>query len=183
MAFSVISFRVKDGIAPAEVAAKYNALLPSAKVAAIDDYVQETFGQTTTSVGTAAIVTTLAALLITFLVSLLFARLMIVSDRYRLAVLKASGFSRNDLVRQYVYQTIALLILGLATGWLLTKSIGQAAVAAALASLGAAAFRFVSIEPQTVLVCLGALSLAALTAIWIGTRSIATINIAESIKE
>lgn len=106
------------------------------------EYIRQTFGTTIYSVGLACTAAMGASLLITVLITLLFMKMLIAKDRYSIAVMKASGFTDSDMIKQYVTRSFLLLFAGIVLGLLLANTLGQELAGALIALLGASSFQF-----------------------------------------
>lgn len=153
-----------------------------AKVSDIDDYVAQTFGSTTASVGKAAKSAIAVALVILVLVTLLFMKLLVAKDRYSISVMKAFGFTKADIQAQYVSRSSFVLIVGIVLGTLLANTIGERLAGAVISSFGASAFQF-AVNPLSAyllspLLMIGSVLIATL----IGTSGAGQIQISENIK-
>ncbi|GGP16852.1 ABC transporter permease [Oceanobacillus neutriphilus] len=156
--------------------------LPFAKVTDADNHKQQVFGATMDSIKTAANVALIVALFITGLVSLLFMKLLIAKDRPAIAMLKAIGFTNQDLSMQYATRGIFILIIGVAGGSILANTLGESIAGMAMASFGIEALTFVS-HPFIYLGFPILMLLVTLLATKLGTNQAGNIAIAENIKE
>lgn len=179
----VLSASVRDPAQLAATLAAYARRFPFAKVSGIDEYVAQTFGPTLRSVRTAAQAAVLVAVSMTLLVTLLLMKLLSVKDRHAIAVLRAVGFTRGDIARQYAWRTGTVLAAGILLGTLLAGTLGEGLAGSAIAAFGAAAFRF-SIDPwATYIFAPLAMSLVAFTATLWGMRGAGDVRLQEAMKE
>lgn len=183
MAWSVISVRFANPQSIDQKISEYKDVFPSARVTSIDDYITETFGQTLSSVKTAALVGNLVAIAITLLVIILFLKLLVTKDRYSIAVLKVIGFTNSDIKQQYAWRMLSVLCLGILLGCVLSGTLGEKIASIVISSFGAAAFRFEVNVIATYLFCPLILCLTALIGITVGTKRIGIVHISNTIKE
>lgn len=181
--WSVVSAQLADGTPIDQKVADYAQQFRFAKVSAIDEFVAQTYGGTIRSVGMAAYAAAAIALAITVLITVLFMRMLIVKDRYSIAVMKAFGFRNADITAQYVTRAGLILLVGVLLGGLLANTVGEALAGAVIAIFGASTFGFV-VDPLwayllSPLLMAGAVLLATL----FGTADAGRISIAENIKE
>lgn len=163
--------------------AEYTAKFAFAKVSAIDEFIAQTFGSTIHSIGLAATAAVIVALSITMLVILLFMRMLVVNDRYAIAVMKAFGFTNRDITTQHVARSVFVLMVGILLGAFLANTLGEALAGVVIAFFGASSVEF-TVNPLTAYLLYPLLMLlAALLATIIGTVDAGRIKISENIKE
>lgn len=124
-------------------AAKYSREFSYAKVSDIDEYINQTFGSTKSSVKMAANTSMIAAILIVAMVTALFMKLLIAKDKYSIALMKSLGFNNSDITVQYISRSIFVLILAVIIGTLLANTLGQLLAGVILSALGADSFKFI----------------------------------------
>ncbi len=181
--WSVISAELSDKALIGGKTAAYAERFDFAKVSGIDEYILQTYGSTISSVGKASYGAVGVALSITALVTLLFMRMLIVKDRYSIAVMKAFGFTNSDITAQFVSRSVVVLIFGIVLGTLLANTLGEALAGAVIASFGASSFEFAVNPLAAYLICPLLMGLATLSATIIGTVDAGRIKISENIKE
>ncbi|MBN1920008.1 MAG: ABC transporter permease [Anaerolineae bacterium] len=140
--WSVISAELVDETRVDEKAAEYATKFAFAKVTGIEGYIVQTFGSTIRAVAQAARVASVVAVLITILITVLFMRMLIVKDRYSIAVMKIFGFTNTDIKMQYLSRAVFVLLIGVSLGTLLANTLGETLVGAAISFFGAASFKF-----------------------------------------
>lgn len=182
-AWSTICATLTDPGKLSGVTARYANRFSGAKVSGIDEYMEQTFGQTLQSVRAASLVSVFIAVSVTMLVTLLFMKLLVAKDRHSIAVMRAIGFSRSDIQQQYAWRATVVLAIGIVLGTILSGTLGEALSSAAISSFGAAAFRF-TINPIATYLFAPLIMLAAtlLAATW-GTCRAGDVRLYESIKE
>lgn len=154
-----------------------------AKVSDIDEYINQTYGLTISSIKKASFAAMLAALIITVLVTLLFMKMLVAKDRYSIAVMKSLGFTNLDITIQYVARSVFVLIIGIVIGTILANTLGEVLASAVILSFGASSFEFVVNPLSAYLLCPFMMICSVLIATIIGTSSAGQIKISESIKE
>ncbi|MNP24665.1 FtsX-like permease family protein [compost metagenome] len=180
---SVIYVELADsGAAPGKVR-EYAERFGYAKVSDIDDYVAKTFGSTISAVGKAAYAAFAVALLLMFLVTLLFMKLLVAKDKSAIAILKALGFTGSDIARQYASRAVSVLIAAIVLGLLLANTLGEAIAGMAISSFGASAFEFTVNPLAAYLICPLAMAASVLLATVAGTRKAGQIPISLYMKE
>ncbi len=181
--WSVITAELVDSSLLDQKIAEYANKFTFAKVSDIDEFIRQTYGGTINAIGKAADTAIVVALVLTMLITLLFMRMLIVKDKYTIAVMKAFGFTNTDIKAQYVARAVFVLIVGILLGTLLANTIGEILAGAVIASFGASSFQFV-INP-TFAYLLSPLLMASvvLAATFLGTLDAGQIKISENIKE
>lgn len=156
-----------------EYAGKYHF----AKVSDINEYILQTFGSTINSVGKASHAGAGVALMITILVTLLFMKMLVAKDRYAIALLKAFGFTNQDITLQYVSRSVFVLIIGMVLGTLLANTLGEVLAGAVISWFGASSFQF-TVNPLTAyLLCPLMMACSVLIATLVGTSGVEPIKI------
>lgn len=154
-----------------------------AKTSDIDEFVTQTLGSTIRSVEMATYAAVAVALLIMVLVTLLFMKMLVVKDRYSIAVMKAIGFTNSDIKTQYVSRSFFVLIVGIILGTLLANTLGEVVAGVLISSFGASTFHFTVNPLKAYLVSPLLMICTVLIATIIGTSGTGQINISENIKE
>ncbi len=181
--WSVIGAELTDKSLVKKVTGDYSNRFNYAKVSGIDEYIAQTFGGTIRSVGAASVGAVAVAMLIAALITLLFVRMLVVKDRYSIALMKAFGFTNTDIAWQYVSRSVFVLLAGILLGTLLANTIGESLAGAVIASFGAASFKF-SINPLfAYFLSPLTMACAVLAATFFGTLDAGKINISNNIKE
>ncbi len=181
--WSVISAELSAKSLIREKTAEYAERFGFAKVSDIDEYVVQTFGSTINSVRKASQAAVGVALSITILVTLLFMRMLVVKDRYSIAVMKAFGFTNSDITAQFVSRSVFVLLIGIVLGTLLANTLGEALAGVVIASFGASSFEFVVDPLAAYLVCPLLMVVSTLVVTIFGTLDAGRIKISENIKE
>lgn len=162
--WSVIYLNLNDKTAVETKVSQLQALYPDSRVTSVKQFTAQIFGPTFGSIERAARISGLASLLIVFLISLLFERLLIAKDKKHHAILQAIGFSARDIRQQSTVRLGITLLFALILGTILAQTLGQTIAAMAIASFGATTFTFVINWWQTALAyplaILGAVMLA-----------------------
>ncbi|WP_059050697.1 FtsX-like permease family protein [Paenibacillus senegalimassiliensis] len=181
--WSVIGVELRDPSLASAKVAELKQRFNDVKVSGLAEYMNQTFGRTVSSIGTAARIAIGVAIVIMVHVTLLFMRMLILKDRYAIAVLKAIGFTNSDVARQYVWRSVCVLVLGLVVGTLLANTVGEGLAGAVLSTLGVSTFTF-EIDPLSAyLLCPLMMGGTVLAATLIGTSGAGKIQISDHIKE
>ncbi len=183
MMWSVISVEFSDKAMLENKMIEYTNHFTYAKVSDINNYVLQTFGSTIDAVGKASRAAIAVALFITVLITLLFMKMLVVKDRYAIAVMKAVGFTNSDITTQYIARSLFILLIGMVVGTLLANTVGSLLAGAMISSFGASSFTF-SVNPLAAyLFCPLLMTCSVLIATIISTLNAGKIKISENIKE
>ncbi|MFF5996430.1 ABC transporter permease [Lysinibacillus sp. KU-BSD001] len=154
-----------------------------AKISDVDEFVKQTFGSTISSVKMASYASVTIALIITALVTLLFMKMLVVKDKYSIAVMKVLGFTNTDIAAQYISRSLFVLISGIILGTLLANTLGEVLAGAVISSFGASSFKFTVNPLSAYLFSPLLMTGVVLIATMVGTSDAGRIKISESIKE
>lgn len=151
--WSVFYVSLKDGAVKDQWLSEYTKILSdsgiSVKAVDIQEYVDDTYGQTIREIRMAARVAALAATLVMFVVVVLFTRLLIAKDRYDISLRKAIGFTGRDIKGMYLLGYLPVLLAGILVGILFGNLLGEKLAGVLLKTLGATGFCFL-IDYKTV---------------------------------
>lgn len=181
--WSVIPIKLQSGITVYQKAEEYKSQFSYAKVADIDEYINQTFGGITNSVQKVSYASVAIGAVLTMLVTLLFMKMLLAKDRYSIAVLKSLGFKTYDIRVQYMARAFTVLVAGILIGTILANTLGELVGAVLISSFGASSFKFVVnpmfaylFSPILMVVCVGG-------ATWLGILGISAFKIPQYIKQ
>jgi len=181
--WSVITAKLTDSALVDEKVGEYADRFTFAKVSDIDEFIHQTYGATINSIGKVAYAAIGVALALTVLITLLFMRMLILKDRYAIAVMKAFGFTNTDIKTQYVARSIFVLLIAVLFGTLLANTIGEMLAGAVIASFGAASFKFIINPVFAYLLSPLLMAAVVMAATFFGTLDAGQIKISENIME
>lgn len=179
----MFSAKLADHPFVAEKGAEYAQKFAYAKVSEIDEYVNQTLGNLISSVGKASFAAMAASLFITALITLMFMKMLVAKDRYAIAVMKAVGFKNSDLIKQYIFRSVFVLLIGIVLGTILANTLGELIAGLVISSFGASSFQFVVNPFSAYLLCPLMMVCTVLIATIIGTKGAGQIKISDNIKE
>lgn len=113
-----------------------------ADVTDLADYVQDTYGPTLTQLGLASRGAMLIAVLVAFVVTALFLRLIVERNRDAVSLQKALGFTSTEIGRACFFRGFFSAAAGVMAGLVLGTLLGERLCGIALESFGADSFRF-----------------------------------------
>ncbi len=171
-----------DPARKAAVVSDYQDLFPTVKVSDIDAFIDQTFGTTKTSFRNASLVGTVVALFIVFLITVLFIRMLVAKERYKIAVLKILGFTTVDLRSQFIYRGLIVTVLAILIGIVLSLTVGERLAELMIANFGVTAFTFSINVLFTYLILPLAICMTVWISILIGTRDLERVEISLNIK-
>ncbi len=162
---------------------RYSNQFAFAKVTDTQEYISQTYGQTLISVKQASIAAIAVSLIIIVLVTSLFMKMLVVKDRYSIAVMKACGFTNADIRLQYISRSAFVLLLGIIIGTFLANTVGEMIAGVVISSFGASSFRFTPAPLLAYLLYPLIMVCAVFTATFFSTSTADVIKISENIKE
>ena len=111
--------------------------LHGVQVTGMHEYASQFFGATTSQLRIIATMACAIALGLSFLITVLFTVLVLSRERPQVAVLRALGCTRKAIAGQYLTRFGVLTVVGVALGFVLVSTLGEAAIGAVLGSRGA----------------------------------------------
>ena len=181
--WSVICVKLSDEMLIDSKVSEYADMFNFAKVSDVHEYIVQTFGSTMVSVKKASNAATVAALIISALITVLFMKMLIAKDKYSIAVMKSCGFRSSDITVQYISRSAFVIIISIILGTILANTLGELLAGAVISSFGASSFRFISNPLNAYLTSPLMLVFTVLAATFIGASSTGKIKISEHIKE
>lgn len=153
---------------------KYRAM--GADVTYIEDYVQDTYGQTLGQLRLAQRAAALISTFVTGAVVWLFIRLLVEKDRYAISLHKALGFTGADMKRSYFVKGMLPVIGGMTAGIFIGNPLGERICGAVMKSFGAEGFRFAASQGLAPAGRLAVIAVPAILAVWGGAAFIGRIK-------
>ena len=167
----------------AEKAEGLKAQFSFAKVASIKEYVKNIFGTTLASIQKASRVALMIAVFMSFLITLLFIKMLMAKDATYIATLKALGFKNKDLTKQYMARSGGVLGIAIILGVFLANTLGEVLAGILISSLGASAFELTISPIETYILCPLLMIGAVVVATLVGADGMKAIKISENIRE
>lgn len=174
---------IRDGALPEAVVNEYAQSFPYAKVAGIEEYFSQVYGSTVDAIRKASYAAIAAALAISVLVILLFMKMLVVKDRYSIAVLKSLGFTNADIQRQYLFRAGFVMAISVLTGTILANTAGELFGGALISMFGASSFKFTINPLISYLLFPLLIAITVIAAAMSGASGAASIQVSENIKE
>ena len=144
--WSVFYVSLKEGVPKEQWLSGLTQILSDCSISAravdIPEYVAETYGQTIQEVRMAAWAAVLAAVLVMFVVVVLFTRLLVAEDRNEISLQKALGWTGRDIKGLYFRRYLPVLLAGILAGIASGNLLGEQLAGLFLKTLGATGFRF-----------------------------------------
>ena len=144
--WSVFYVSLKEGVPKVQWLSRWTELLSDrgihAKAVDIQEYVNDTYGQTIGEIRKAAWAAVLVAALVMFVVVVLFTRLLVAQERGDISLRKALGFTGRDIKGLYFLRYLPVLLVGMPAGILAGNLLGEQLAGMFLKTLGATGFRF-----------------------------------------
>ena len=141
----VIYADTAEGEDPAEVASEYSDRYPAATVIPMGDYVQQTLSYVTDAFRSATGISFVFGIGVAVLITSLFLKLRLTSDRRKMGMLSAVGFSTKELIGQVRGKTLVTVAIGTVLGVAFAATAGEPIVGTflSLAGLGIANMSFI----------------------------------------
>lgn len=102
----------------------------------MEEFINQTLGGVAKQLRTVVVAVVIIGALLVMLITVLFLKLRLAKDLSEIAVLKAVGFSIQDINKQYMIKTGAVSIMGILVGIILTDLLGEKIVNIALGIAG-----------------------------------------------
>ena len=149
------------------------------------EFINQTLGGVSKQLTTIVLAIGIIGIALTMLITILFLKLRLVKDLSEIAVLKAIGFSEQDINKQYMIKIGCVSILGILVGIILTDLLGEKIVNAALgvAGIGIKKVHLITNPLIEYIICPLILIILILLVTWIIMRTIKKYNIISIIKE
>ena len=179
----VISAGFSDKTITKSKVAEYGREFSYAKVTGVDEFINQTFGMTINAVGKASNAAAIIAILITLLTTLLFMKMLVVKDRYSIAVMKVFGYTDVDIRQQYIARSGFILIIGIVLGTLFANTLGEILAGAGISSFGVSSFEFAVNPFSAYLLSPIMMTATVILATLLGVRKAGELIISEHIKE
>lgn len=114
-----------DRIDPNALAQEYEAQFRQLTLLPMTEYLRQTLSYVTLALTSAAWLAVGFGLAIALLITCLFLKLRLIRERQTLGVLAALGFTRNEIIGQIRFRTLAAVALGSVLGTLLANAVGN----------------------------------------------------------
>ncbi|MBU5354112.1 ABC transporter permease [Paenibacillus silvae] len=179
----VVSLDLKDRSHMAAKVAAYEKDFSPARVTDLQGYLHQTLGGTIQQL---KLVTTLAlaiGVFISILITSLFLQMLVAKDNNDIAVLRSLGFALSKIKLKYVVMSLAILIVGVAAGTILSNTLGPKLVSGIMSSFGASNIVFVIDPVQAYVLCPLLLAGTIIITAWISIQSIRETSISKMIVE
>lgn len=141
----VIYANTVDGANPAAVATAYDHRFPGAAVIPTREYVRQTLSYLTSAFQSTTILALVFGTGVAMLITSLFLKLRLASERRKMGTLAAIGFSTAEIIAQVRVRTLAAVLLGTLLGLVFAATAGESVVGyfISLAGLGIANLEFI----------------------------------------
>ncbi|MDR7855311.1 FtsX-like permease family protein [Tissierella sp.] len=151
----------------------------------MEEFINQTLGGVSKQLRTMVFAIIIIGSCLVMLITVLFLKLRFAKDLSEIAVLKAIGFSEQDLSKQYMIKTGFVSIMGILAGIIFTDLLGEKIVNAALgiAGIGVKKVHLITNSVMEYIICPLLLMMLILLVTWIIMRTIKKYNIISIIKE
>lgn len=179
----ILPIQLKKDADVSDFIRRFQSDYPFAKFADTKTYLHQIFGNTIAMVGRISQIAFIAALVLIFLITVLFTRMLYFKDQSQHALLRSFGFTNKTLRYQYFIKIGSILAGALLIGYLLSLTAGDLLGSAILSMIGVHGVRFVRDPFFAYLITPLALFTAVLFAVRFGVSGLKHMNIAQLLKE
>lgn len=170
-----INIDLKPGISLEEKQQEYSGQFHPAKVTDVSEYVYQTLGSMIDQLRLVVKFALVIAAAISFLVTVLFFKMLMTKESGQIAIMKSLGFTGNNIWKQYLTRAILTLMAGVALGVWSASVLGEKLAGFLLSGISEMQF---AIHPLSVYVfCPLALAAAVTAAIIVNRQTISKISI------
>ncbi|WP_416150813.1 FtsX-like permease family protein [Salipaludibacillus sp. HK11] len=142
----VISVDLEEHVVIQDKVSEYTQSFHPTKVTHLQDYLQQTLGDTMEQLRMLTIVAIFIGLFISILITTLFIKMLLAKDVRQNAIMRSIGFSIKDIRQQYISRIVTVMVIGITVGTLISNKIGQSLVSSIWSFMGASKIEFV-IDP------------------------------------
>ena len=163
---------------------KYGGRFSFIKVVPMDEYLTQTFGNLISTFYSVAWISSIVAIFMSGFMIALFIKLKTVKEYSKCAILKAIGFTRKEISRQYLLQSTLTACIGIILGALIAIFSGENLIGTMLSLMGVglAEFQFV-VNWLSLLICPGILLIVSFVITWHCQSSAKEFNIIDLTNE
>ncbi|MBA2657662.1 MAG: FtsX-like permease family protein [Tatlockia sp.] len=160
----------------------YRNFLPGSRVTDLQDYLSQTMGELIKQLQQISWISFFIAMVISMLIASMFLVMLIYKQYRTIAIMKALGFSEQDLRIQFLIKILFVLCLGILFSLITVNTVGQWLVSIVWSFMGASDLRFI-VDKLTIylilpLIFMTIVSLATL----ISTAKIKNIKVANTVE-
>ncbi|MGE4167971.1 MAG: FtsX-like permease family protein [Candidatus Babeliales bacterium] len=145
---------------------EYIKIAHPTRVSDLETYVSQTLGNTIKQLTLLTFFAIIIALFIVLVITYLFLKLILANEWSQIAIMRAIGFTLNDIRLQYITRVSLVLLMGVTLGILIANTLGQYLVDLLWSFLGASNIKFVTFPLLTYFfIPLTVLSIVTITAL------------------
>ena len=171
----VVNISVSDGVNIDDKINRLNAAFSNLQATDIENYVQQTMGGLISQLDIATAVGLTLGLLVAFLITGMFFKMLIAKDTKQIAIKLSVGVTYESVRLQYVVQALIILVIGLILGGIASATIGQGV--AALLVPGISSMSFIVNAVMSYAVIPAALGLMVVIAVFLGCANIRKLDV------
>ncbi len=179
----VIYLDVQDGASVSEKATEIRELVSGGRVTPITEFVKQTLGGISGHMGTMIVAATVLSLLLVILISMMFLQLVTAREHSAVAIKKALGFTNRDIRIQFGIRILAIQVVAVILGAILTNTLGEVIFGALVSMAGSARITMLISPIVSYLVCPAAQILVCIVTVVSATRVVKKYHIRDQIME
>jgi putative ABC transport system permease protein len=179
----IIYVNVSDGVTISEKTNELRIVLTNSKITPINDFVSQTLGGVMDYMGLVERAAIVISFLLIILITVMFLQLITAREHSAIAIKKAIGFTNRDIRIQFGIRILAIQLVAIIVGTVLSNSLGEAIFGLMLSSMGASKITML-VEPVTAyLLYPAAQLLVVLITVIVGTKVVRNYHIRNQIME
>ena len=179
----IVYVNLKEEIDIEKKASELREILIDSKVTPVREFIAQTLGGISDTMGIVEIVTIIISLFLSVLITAMILKLIMAKEQSAIAIKKAIGFSNDDLRIQLGIRILAIQIFGIGVGTILANNFGEAIFGLMLSGFGASKIKFLINPIKAYLFCPGIQILAVLIIVTVISRGVSKYHIRNQIIE
>lgn len=179
----VVCVEFAEGISATSKAELYKTDLGYGKISSIGEYVSQILTGMIKNLKGVMVGCMILAVVICMAITILFIKMIILKDQYEIAIMKAIGFSSEDIELQYIARAIMVILLGILIGNILANTIGTQIASMVLSGMGIVKLKVVIDPWLSYLLYPAVLIISVVIATLWSTKSAGDIHIINHITE
>jgi putative ABC transport system permease protein len=177
---------VKDGVNIQKKIDLYkNKMGVETEVVSMEEFIDQTLGGVSRQLGKAVVAVIIMSMCLVALIIILFFNLQAAKEYSQVAIMKAIGFSVQDIRKQYLLKVLMVSMIGIVFGTVLANALGEGIVSGILSilGLGISKITFIINPVNAYLLCPIATLIVAVAVTWYSSKAFKRYNIVQLINE
>ena len=155
------------------------------EVVSMEEFIDQTLGGVSRQLGKAVVAVIIMSMCLVALIIILFFNLQAAKEYSQVAIMKAIGFSVQDIRKQYLLKVLMVSMIGIVFGTVLANALGEGIVIGILSilGLGISKITFIINPVNAYLLCPIATLIVAVAVTWYSSKAFKRYNIVQLINE